>query len=101
MSKLQEAINKASNPDLALSSITCQVWDDGEITSQKGGDLLWERTLHSSSPPINREGVPDSIKWPEKHGSHGFAFVTRDDAESIRVLIGEMHILNIKMEIYK
>lgn len=44
---LQELINFHSHPEMAYQTgMVYQVWEDGEITLQKSGDLLWERSLH-------------------------------------------------------
>ena len=32
--------------DAKLDHMVYQVWEDGEITLQKGGELLWQRNLH-------------------------------------------------------
>ena len=93
MKNLQNAINNASNDSLSeLTGMVYQIWDDGEITLQKSGDLLWQRSLHGVNPAI---GVVDDIEWPHIHGKHSYAFVSRDDAESIREMIREEILLEI------
>lgn len=94
MSKLQDAVNNANDNGLAESSMVYQVWDDGEITLQKGGTLLWNRTLHSMKQAIGK--IENYIDWPNTHGTHGYAFVCKNDAESIRELIRESIILDLK-----
>lgn len=56
-----------------------QIWEDGEITSQKGGDLLWERTLHSLVSGIFGLSLP----MPVQFHSHSFAFVSATSAVRI------------------
>jgi len=93
MKKLQEMINKASNPELSEQiGMVSMIWDDGEITMQKSGDLLWQRTLHCRKPAIK---VIEDIEWPDHHGKHGFAFVSRENAEEIREEIKRLVILQI------
>jgi len=92
---LQEMINKASNDSLSEQvGMVYQVWDEGEITLQKSGDLLWDRSLHYMKPAIK---VIEGINWPHVSGSHGYAFVDRDDAESIRERIRREAIIEIEM----
>jgi hypothetical protein len=69
---------------LAENSV-CQVWDDGEITSQKGGELLWNRTLHSIYPAL---GFVTDVEFPCAHDSgHRYAVVTHDEALRVRSLM--------------
>ncbi len=61
-----------------------QIWDDGEITSQKGGAILWNRTLHQAEPAV----VPKIwIALEHQQGEHYYAHVSRAGAEKIRELI--------------
>ena len=93
MIKLQNAVNDASNDSLSEQvGMVYQIWDDGEITLQKSGDLLWQRSIHCMNPAIK---VIEGINFPHKHGKHSYAFVDRDDAESIRELIRERALLEI------
>ena len=90
-----EEVKKAHNPALA-SKEACdgsrhvkQIWEDGEHTSQKGGELLWQRTLHTFAP-----GLPvmvDPKLMPAKSGEHGYAFVTSADATRLRGLLEEIY----------
>lgn len=56
-----------------------QIWEDGEITWQKSGDLLWERTLH----PIVSGIFGLSLPMPVRFHSHSFAFVSTTAAVRI------------------
>ncbi len=63
-----------------------QVWQDGEITLQKSGDLLWQRNLHMIAPPPAH--FVSGLKFPETSGSNSFAFVgTKEEAERVRSLV--------------
>ena len=69
-----------------------QIWEDGEITSQKSGDLLWHRTLH----PI-RDGIRGvEIPMPEKFNPlHSYAMVKGwDQAWELRLLIDKLYNLS-------
>jgi hypothetical protein len=84
--KLSAAIAEESNDSLSKEpGMVYQVFEDGEVTLQKSGDLLWQRTLHCIMPPF-KEAVSPEL-FPHKMNGHGYAFVTRDGAERIRALI--------------
>jgi len=87
--EMQAHINRAHAPETAAGAMVYMVWEDGEVTLQKGGDLLWQRILHSIIPPH-----PDTKPWPidlfpgQKYG-HGFV-IARDHEEAAQLarLIG-------------
>jgi len=84
--KLQAAIVEESNDSLSKEpGMVYMVFEDGEVTLQKSGDLLWQRTLHCIVPGLKDAMSPDL--FPHKLNKHGYAFVTRDGAERIRALI--------------
>lgn len=56
-----------------------QIWEDGEITIQKSGDLLWERTLH----PIISGIAGLSLPMPMQFHAHSYAFVSTTSAVRI------------------
>jgi hypothetical protein len=63
-----------------------QVWEDGEITLQKSGELLWQRSLHCIVPALTKYYA--GLKFPCEYGEHSFAFVrNKEEAEEIRALI--------------
>jgi hypothetical protein len=69
MSDLEAVLAVEGNPDLAKQhGMVTQVWSDGEVTCQKSGDLLWQRSLHQVTPPCvpNRREVVARAQW---HGS--------------------------------
>jgi hypothetical protein len=84
--QLRAFIECAHNPELAAKDgMVYQVWNDGEITLQKGGDLLWARTVHQIKSPLPF-GL--SIQMPTKYQKEtSYAFVTREDADQIRALM--------------
>lgn len=78
---LAEAI-RLDDPSVANEDgMACQVWNDGEITLQKSGSLLWQRTLHQMQPGEdgrNLEGLP--------HEFNGSRFVWVRDLEAAKRL---------------
>jgi len=87
---VQAEIIRVHDPEQAKHGMVYQVWEDGEITLQKAGPLLWRRTLHSIYPGTS--GLP-LLQLPEKfinsrdNLAHSYAFVTFENAILIRNLI--------------
>ncbi len=81
LASIQELIGFAHNPDLAAfeGGDVVQIWQDGSITFQKRGRLLWMRSIHRDVGGV--EGL--SLWMPCERGVHGFAFVTKEDAYEI------------------
>lgn len=83
--QLKASIERAHNLELAKDDMVYQVWNDGEITLQKGGDLLWSRTVH-----MVKDSLPFglTVEMPIKYKKEtSYAFVTREDADHIRALM--------------
>ena len=77
----EELASKLHNPEHAQKAGSVwQVWEDGEVTLQKCGDLLWQRTLHTIqwAPRYYVAG----LKLPATHGEHSYAFVA-EEAEAM------------------
>lgn len=77
----------ADNPK-AMETHPWQVWEDGEATLQKGGDLLWCRTLHCIKMGFGKS-LPLDL-FPEKNRYNGHAYVWLDsekDVNEVRHLI--------------
>jgi hypothetical protein len=87
---MKARIFELNNDDLARvkCSHVYQIWEDGEITLQKCGPLLWARHLH-----MMQYGEPSKAialeNFPHRHGEHGYAYVTKEGADEIRKLILE------------
>lgn len=84
--EIKKLAQELDNPKLAKQDpgMVIQVWQDGEITCQKCGELLWERTLHcfKTGHPKNK------VEMPHKHTTtDSYAFVTREDANKISDMI--------------
>lgn len=80
-----DAVNALNDPSAKNQDMVYQVWEDGEITLQKGGDLLWQRTLHciaSGTRPLPVDALVN------KYGSHSFIWCTNEvTAKQARALI--------------
>lgn len=84
---LTQLIQRHSHPELAQrSGHVLQVWHDGEVTSQKAGDLLWQRTLHCLAGSI----LAHKGLWklfPETVSTGTFIFTDEAGALEIRRFI--------------
>lgn len=81
--ELKTLIAERHNPELAKNpGMVHQIWQDGEHTCQKSGDLLWQRTLHCfeyaciPSLPLEIMPVQDS--------KNSYCFCTDEHAKEIR-----------------
>lgn len=83
--------NEAGEADAASEGMVYQVWEDGSVTLQKSGSLLWKRGLHC----IER-GIPVGVEveyFPPKNVENGHAYAfchTKDDADEVRKAIGRL-----------
>lgn len=88
---LIERVNEAGKSKADEEGMVYQVWEDGEITLQKSGSLLWQRSLHCLSP-----GLPSSIEaehFPSENlkSAHAYAFCpSLEDAKEVRRAIGQV-----------
>lgn len=87
---IEAAALKADNEQLSKEhGMVHQVWQDGEITCQKSGDLLWQRSLHCFAPPVLR-ATELGLMFPHRHGGNSYAWVTSEDAHTIRSMIVQL-----------
>lgn len=68
-----------------------QIWEDGEITVQESGDLLWQNPMKQVV-----EGVPGlSLELPVNFHAHEYAFVSASDAVKLgRAIVKICQIYN-------
>ena len=82
------AVKAAHNEAYRENSMVCQIWEDGEVTLQKGGSLFGQRTLHCI-----QIGLPFAVKpedMPVPRGNHGYAFVaSTEEGERLRDILRE------------
>lgn len=65
------------------SGMVYQVWEDGEVTLQKSGELLWQRTLHFMEGALDGRLLNNDM--PIQHSHHSYMNVaSKEDAETIR-----------------
>jgi hypothetical protein len=61
--------------------MVCQLWEDGEITLQKSGRLMWQRNLHCIISG-GKDGI--TIEMPKKMSKHSYMVVTgTDEAQAV------------------
>ena len=81
LEELKQFIASHHKPELALQpGMVWQIWEDGELTLQKSGELLWCRNLHCIKSGFNPLFPKDLM--PVIHNSHSYAFIESE-------LIGE------------
>jgi hypothetical protein len=87
---LRQLILQHHHPELAqVSGHVLQVWHDGEVTTQKAGELLWQRTLHCLAPSI----LAHKGLWklfPEQVSTGTFIFTDERGALEIRQFFGDL-----------
>jgi hypothetical protein len=91
--ELRAVLEAQHKPELAkCEGMVWQVWDDGEVTLQKSGELLWQRTLHQQSPGF-LDQTPIEL-WPDTRYMNagqklcGFVFT---DAPGTRVVLEALY----------
>jgi hypothetical protein len=66
-----EIINKLRelhSPESIEDAMVYEVWNDGEITLTKGGELYGQRNLHSIVPGSEKDALPTDSLFPRyKH----------------------------------
>ena len=93
---LIEKILQAHNPKFAENTRVTSIWYDGEITSEKGGELFGMRTCHSMKqglPQLEDGHVFKSLLLSKKDMPvGGRAYVSDDDANMLRAEIKNLII---------
>ena len=83
------AVTAAHVPGLELEpGMVCQLWEDGEVTLTKGGELFGYRKLHMLNHPHTTACEPNDM--PVKRGGHGYALIrTAEEARAIACLLDQ------------
>ena len=99
MDLIYELINASHNPSLVCvddspnANIIHHIYDDGEITAQKGGFAYLQRTERTLSYPLSFDKNLDAEKFPHKRTTpsrtYGYAIVTLEDGKKIRDKMAE------------
>lgn len=89
---IADLIKALHQPDGWKSPMVYSVWEDGEITLEKGGEIFGKRNLHQIYPPLaDNAGVPKSF-MPIRDGLYSRAYVANEQAAlTIRNAIAEWH----------
>lgn len=77
MENVIQMLKELSNDAAVNNSMVCQLWSDGEITLQKGGDLFGLRSLHSIHDAVLAQSsmTHELIRLEMPHqSSKGFGF---------------------------
>ena len=61
MNIIAQAMQDACNRDLIQQPMVYKLWQDGEITLEKGGDLYGQRNLHMVGRPIINAARAEAI----------------------------------------
>jgi len=87
MATAMERLLELHDPAARELGMVYSVWEDGEITLEKGGDLFGQRTLHCIAYGVGIKAQPkDAFPW--QNTDHGRIFVRNyDDAELARQII--------------
>jgi len=78
---IENLVKSYNDPKLTDQPLVYQIWNDGEITIQKGGPLLWIQTLQSMYPELT---IKNKLNLVYKKHENSYAFVTIIQAEEIR-----------------
>jgi hypothetical protein len=80
MQRIIDQVNAMNDDNAANQPMVYQVWEDGEITIQKAGELLWQRNLHCVQPGCPDKTLPIDALC-HKYNSHSYIFcATREVA---------------------
>lgn len=84
---LQELLMIHHKPELAEKvGMVYQVWEDGEVTLQKCGPLLWQRNLHIIDIG-NKSKAVDPTLFPCQYNGHGYIFTDETGVKAVRDFI--------------
>ncbi len=103
--KLLAYINSFNKPELAeQEGMVCQLWEDGEVTLQKSGNLLWMRSLHSIYSGLVAQNLLTGTEAPtqlaikdvgsDPENPHSYIFVESTDiACHLRLLMAQFAVV--------
>lgn len=77
--EMRHAIATYHAPDAKADRMVYSVWEDGEITLEKGGELFGLRTLHMIAPGDPAKAWPKEL-FPVQNAQHGRIFAASSDA---------------------
>lgn len=77
-SEMITAITKYHDPDAWKKPMVYSVWEDGEVTLEKGGDLFGLRSLHKIKYGDVSKAWPKEL-FPAQNTNHGRIFARSGD----------------------
>lgn len=91
MATKQEKINAViamHNPEALKESMVYELWNDGEVTLTKGGDLFRQRNLHCIEPGCMPSLPVDLFPIKNADGRYGsIALSSHDDVKKAKALM--------------
>ena len=98
--ELTALILKHYHPEMAeVPGMVYQVWEDGEITLTKSGDLLGQRSLHCINQGYDYQ-IPLSCFPGDNNGyDHASIYTDREGAETVRLAILKERLEDAKLDI--
>lgn len=82
--KLEQILAMHVDPRIPRNSMVYEVWQDGEVTITKSGDLFRRRILHCLIPETGDDAIDPNL-MPERLGKNGsICVLTHEDAIIIR-----------------
>ena len=88
--EIKEILLGIHKSDAKAHSMVYSVWEDGEITLEKGGVLFGLRNLHMIKGGSDTNKLPSNL-FPVTEGTHGRVFVnTMKEAEDTQSMIWEL-----------
>ena len=75
---LEQILAMHKNPRAADTQMTYEVWQDGEVTLTKAGDIFRHRNLHCHLPATGDDVIDVNI-MPERLGKNGSICVLRHE----------------------
>ena len=77
-------IAKWHQPDGWKSLMVYSIWEDGEVTLEKGGDLFGHRNLHKIEEPSVEPWPPTLFPVRNAGGTHGRIYLKGDYETALR-----------------
>lgn len=85
-------MKKAHDPSMVDQPHVQELWQDGEVTLTKGGDLFRTRSLHMIEFPIGQDSI-----WSKQialglscNGGNVSVYCTSEECKEIRTMMGEL-----------
>lgn len=83
LKSIEDDAERFHNPDLVKESRVYHLYNTGEFTNQKGGDIYQQRSEFTTKPEI-LEYSDVNLNFPVKRNGQSFAILTEEDGKKIR-----------------